>query len=142
MAVPAANVDDVWTGTPAYTGAGVLVGVIDSGIDWRHDDFRNANGTTRIKAIWDLYGAGSPPPTGFTDGAEWDENEINASLTGGGSVNEEDNNGHGTHVTGIAAGNGRASSGPVPRRRARGRHPLRQAVQQRRLSPRTRPSTP
>ncbi len=111
MAVPAANVDDVWSGAPAYTGAGVLVGVIDSGIDWRHDDFRHANGTTRLKAIWDLYGAGSPPPAGFTYGAEWDQTEINASLTGGGAVNEVDTNGHGTHVSGIAAGNGRASSG-------------------------------
>jgi subtilisin family serine protease len=111
MAVPAAHVDDVWNGAPAYTGAGVLVGVIDSGIDWRHDDFRHANGTTRIKAIWDLWGSGSAPPTGFGYGAEWDENEINASLTGGGSVNEEDTNGHGTHVSGIAFGNGRASSG-------------------------------
>ncbi len=111
MAIPAANVDDVWTGAPAYTGAGVLVGIIDSGIDWRHDDFRHANGTTRIKAIWDLWSAGSPPPAGFTYGSEWDQNEINASLTGGGAVNEEDTNGHGTHVSGIAAGNGRASSG-------------------------------
>ncbi len=111
MAIPAANVDDVWTGAPAYTGAGVLVGVIDSGIDWRHDDFRHANGTTRIKAIWDLWSAGSPPPAGFAYGSEWDQNEINASLTGGGAVNEVDTNGHGTHVSGIAAGNGRASSG-------------------------------
>lgn len=110
QAIPAANVDDVWGGTTAYTGAGVLIGVIDSGVDWRHDDFRRLNGTTRFKAIWDLWGTGTPP-TGFAYGAEWSESQINTSLAGGGTVNEVDTNGHGTHVTGIAAGNGRAGGG-------------------------------
>lgn len=105
MAVPGGHVDQVWAGTPAYTGEGVLVGVIDSGVDWTHDDFKNNDGTTRIKAIWDLYATGTPP-SGFAYGAEYTEAQINA-----GSVGEKDFSGHGTHVTGVAAGNGRASSG-------------------------------
>ena len=100
VAVPASNVNQVWTGAPAYTGEGVLVGVIDSGVDWTHDDFKNNDGTTRIKAIWDIFGTGTPP-AGFTDGVEYTESEINA-----GTVAEKDFSGHGTHVTGMAAGNG------------------------------------
>lgn len=105
LAVPAGKVDQVWTGAPAYTGDGVLVGVVDSGLDWQHDDFQNADGTTRIVAIWDQYGTGTPP-AGFTTGAEYDAADVEA-----GNVDQYDFSGHGTHVTGIAAGNGRASSG-------------------------------
>lgn len=104
-AVPAGRVDQVWNGAPAYTGDGVLVGVVDSGLDWRHDDFQNADGSTRIVAIWDLYGTGTPP-AGFAYGAEYDAADVEA-----GDVDQVDSSGHGTHVTGIAAGNGRASSG-------------------------------
>ncbi len=111
IAAPAAGVDLVWNGAPAYTGRGVLVGVIDSGIDWRHDDFRNADNTTRIKAIWDAFGSGSAPPAGFAYGAQWTETQINTALQGGAAVTQQDLDGHGTHVSGIAVGNGRASSG-------------------------------
>ncbi len=99
------KVDQVWNGAPAYTGQGVLVGVIDSGIDWTHADFKTAGGDTRIKYIWDQYVAGVPP-TGFDYGAEYDQIKINA-----GNLTEKDLSGHGSHVAGIAAGNGLASSG-------------------------------
>ncbi len=99
------KVDQVWNGEPAYTGAGVLVGVVDSGIDWNHADFQTSGGDTRIKFIWDQYVSGTPP-TGFNYGTEYNEIQINA-----GSLTEVDLSGHGTHVTGIAAGNGLASSG-------------------------------
>jgi len=105
VAVPAGNVDQVWNGNPVYTGNGVIVGIIDSGIDWRHADFDHADGSTRILTIWDLYGTGTPP-TGFTYGAEHTSTDINA-----GTVAERDYSGHGTHVSGMAAGNGRASDG-------------------------------
>ena len=105
MAVPAAGVNLVWNGSPAYTGDGVLVGIIDSGIDWTHDDFKNTNGSTRIKAIYDLFATGTPPP-GFSGGAEYTESQINA-----GNITEKDFSGHGTHVSGIATGNGNSSSG-------------------------------
>jgi len=94
----------------SLTGKGVIVGVLDSGIDWRHDDFRKANGQTRIKYILDL----SIPGLGPYGGTLYAEAFINEALNGIRIVREDDRNGHGTHVTGSAAGNGRATSNGVP----------------------------
>ncbi len=99
------RVDEVWAGEPAYTGSGVLVGVIDSGIDWRHADFNDADGDTRIEYIWDMFSTGTPP-TGYDYGAEYNATQIDA-----GTLLEVDYSGHGTHVSGIAAGNGFESAG-------------------------------
>ena len=102
------------------TGAGVLVAVIDSGIDYRHPDFRNADGTTRIMALWDQTAvprAGEGPPEGYTQGVEYSRETINEALeqtdafAASQIVPQTDTSGHGTHVAGIAAGNGRASGG-------------------------------
>lgn len=92
------------------TGKGVIVGVIDTGIDWRHQDFRNADGTTRIKALLDL----SEPGTDKAGGTLYTEQEINNALNGIGTVKQKDLVGHGTHVAGSAAGNGRATGNSVP----------------------------
>ena len=72
-----------------------------------HPDFRNADGTTRIKMMWDmsaqnLCSTGNPAPIVYT------EAEINAALSGGAPVAERDAVGHGTVTAGIAAGNGSA----------------------------------
>jgi minor extracellular serine protease Vpr len=92
------------------TGKGVIVAVLDRGLDFTHPDFRNADGTTRIKWMLDMtgqqscnaQGTGSPAPIEYT------EAQINAALTGGAAVKERDAVGHGTVTTGLAAGNGRA----------------------------------
>ncbi len=85
------------------TGAGVVVGLVDTGIDTSNPDFQHEDGTTRILSIWDQTAAGTPPP-GFTYGTESSAAQINA-----GTASEIDGLGHGTHVAGIAAGNGRAT---------------------------------
>lgn len=105
---------------PAQTapdgGAGVVVGIVDYGCDFAHQNFRNADGSTRLLGIWDQYGtpkAGSP----FGYGRFYTAKEINAALKkadpykalGYGPPKEEKDGTHGTHVMDIAAGNGRGS---------------------------------
>lgn len=94
------------------TGRGVLVAVIDSGIDYTHADFRNEDGTTRILAIWDQSVQGNPPE-GYRIGTEFTREEINDALRGDSSAARltRDLSGHGTEVAGIAVGNGRSSKG-------------------------------
>ena len=93
-------------------GSGVIVGMIDSGIDWRHQDFRTADGKTRIKALWDMSDPAGTGPGGV--GRIYTEAEINAALQNNGTINERDPNGHGTHVAGTAAGNGLGTSPSIP----------------------------
>lgn len=122
-------------------GTGVLVAVIDSGVDYFHPDFRNDDGTTRILAMWDQTGVWTGAeenvenvenvgigglvggelvgrvPEGFATGVEYTKEEIDRALAAGSReaglaiVPEQDASGHGTEVLGIAAGNGRSSGG-------------------------------
>lgn len=98
------------------TGKGAIVAILDTGIDWRHPDFRKPDGKTRIKFLWDQFDKTGPEPKEVRGGGgtEYTEDQINAALAGAGTVNSFDRNGHGTHVAGSAAGNGRATGGGFP----------------------------
>ena len=90
----------------SLSGRGVLVAVIDSGINYWNQDFRNADGTTRILYLWDQV-----------LGREFDREQINEALATGSREQAErivpsiDTTGHGTAVAGIAAGNGGVGRG-------------------------------
>ncbi|MDO5559637.1 MAG: S8 family peptidase [Oscillospiraceae bacterium] len=95
------------------TGVGVIVAVIDYGIDYTHRDFRNEDGTSRILFLWDQTQTGTPP-AGFAAGAEYTKAELDRALESENPfsvVPSRDTNGHGTAVAGIAAGNGNESNG-------------------------------
>lgn len=95
--------------TPFLNGEGVLLAVLDSGIDWSRRDFLKEDGTTRIRYLWDQTIQGIPP-AGFTLGVEFDETQINQALQAASPeerfaiLPSRDVSGHGTAVTGIAAG--------------------------------------
>lgn len=101
-------------------GQGVLIGLIDSGIDYERGDFRNADGTTRIRNLWDQSlvpreNEGEASPEGYGVGVEYTRERINEALQVQSStermrlVASRDTSGHGTAVAGIAAGNGRGA---------------------------------
>ena len=87
------------------SGRGVLVAVLDSGADYRHPEFLHADGTTRIRALWDQTLDGTPPE-GYQIGSEFTQEQINQALAKpDASPITRDNSGHGTGVLAIAAGN-------------------------------------
>jgi len=85
------------------TGAGVIVGFVDTGIDTTHPDFTFPNGTTKILDVWDQTTPGRPP-AGFNYGYECTSADIQAK-----TCPENDTFGHGTHVAGIATSSGMAT---------------------------------
>lgn len=102
-------------------GSGVVVGLIDSGIDFTHPDFytEGAPNRTRILSIWDQTissHTGGPFPSGFAYGAEYSRTQIDDEIDGSpaGVVLQRDTVGHGSHVAGIAAGDGSATDGDLP----------------------------
>ena len=92
-------------------GRGTLIAILDSGIDYRHPDFINEDGTSRIVAFWDQTGGSQPPPAGFQHGSLYSQSLITSAISNPSLVPSKDLIGHGTHVAGIAAGNGRTSNG-------------------------------
>lgn len=131
--IPDIRADDVWSRSgdnfSGYNGTDVIVGVVDTGIDFRHHSFRNpdSDGTTRVLKIWDQTlsaqgGETVPGPINIPIvgnlalgyGVEYDVGQINNAIrnTGTGiAARHQDQNGHGTHVAGIAAGDGSQSGG-------------------------------
>lgn len=106
----------------SLSGRGVLVAVIDSGIDYFHPDFRNPDGTTRIVKLWDQNLTPDPAwdffsPEGYHLGVVFDAQHINRALSAPTAQESlaicpsTDRSGHGTFVAGVAAGNGSSSAG-------------------------------
>lgn len=100
---------------PYLSGQGVLIAILDSGIDFTRNDFRKTDGTTRILALWDQTITTGTPPEGFYQGSEYTESQINEALEAA-TLREQsaivpsiDRNGHGTAVAGIAAGSSQGS---------------------------------
>jgi subtilisin family serine protease len=117
--VPETRAELLRTGTPSRQGTNVVIGIIDTGIDWRHRDFVGFDDrTSRIVAIWDQLLTKQP---GETDGpgrlgVQYSQADISRALQGLSTIRSGDlgtkptgdakTASHGTHVAGIAAGDG------------------------------------
>lgn len=98
------HINEVHAGTglsTSYKGKDVIIGYVDTGIDFNHPDFKNADGSTRVLRYWDhsTNSGGTLSPYGY--GIVWDSTDINA-----GSCTSLDGNAHGTTVAGAGSGNG------------------------------------
>ena len=123
IALPEIQANAVHSGPPGNRGSGVIVGIVDSGIDYQHQSFRGPDGTSRILAIWDqglTPQGGESSPAGFGYGVEYTKTEIDAALATADpltTVRHQDLAAagyHGTHVAGIAAGDGSVGTAAAP----------------------------
>jgi subtilisin family serine protease len=125
LAGPESRVDAVHTGPPGHRGTGVIIGIIDSGIDYTHQAFRRNDGTSRILAIWDQGLSPQPgesSPANFSFGVEYQKPTIDSALSSPNPlaiVRHQDQQTpgggfHGTHVAGIAAGDGSVAGQSQP----------------------------
>jgi subtilisin family serine protease len=105
---PASGLDVALARFP-LTGKGVVVGVIDSGVDWSHPDFHHP-GTSQTRLEYFLF-AHRQPGTEVSVYDSFTADQINGALQGTELVPQGDLEGHGTHCASIAAGNGQASGG-------------------------------
>ncbi len=94
-------------------GTGVMIGFIDTGIDYQNPIFRNLDGTTRIAGIWDQTIQEGNVPEGLLYGTEYSREQIDEALQSENPlqiVPSRDENSHGTFLASIAAGSGNAEN--------------------------------
>ncbi|HCL04129.1 MAG TPA: peptidase S8 [Lachnoclostridium phytofermentans] len=94
----------------ALYGAGVLIGVVDTGVYYQHKAFLFNDSTTKLYSIWDqtIYSEDTPVNEEFPYGTFYSKQEINRALTQKNPLDmvpSTDDNGHGTAIAGIIAGN-------------------------------------
>ncbi len=90
-------------------GAGVLVGVIDSGVNYQHKAFKYKDNTTKLYSIWDqtIYQEDAPVNEDFPYGTIYSKEEINRALGAANPLDivpSRDENGHGTALAGVIVG--------------------------------------
>ncbi len=101
----------------ALTGRGVIICVIDTGIDYTNPAFRNPDGTSRILAIWDQTIQEGSPPEGFQYGTEYTKEAIDRALEAEDAysvVPSRDENGHGSMMAGSRVSGGLTYQGAAP----------------------------
>jgi subtilisin family serine protease len=96
-------------------GRGAVVGVIDVGCDFAHQNFRRRDGATRILALWNQAGR-SGPGSPFGYGSVYDQARIDRALRSADPYRtlgyRPGRRAHGTHVLDVAAGNGLGTGNP------------------------------
>ena len=88
-------------------GANVLLGFIDTGIDYTHPAFRKTDGSSRIYGLWDQTLQEGTPPFDLEYGSAYNNGDLNAALASENPLSvipSEDTNGHGTFLAGVAGG--------------------------------------
>lgn len=88
-------------------GTGVMIGFIDTGIDYQNPVFRNLDGSTRIAGIWDQTIQDGNPPEGMFYGTEYNREQIDEALRADNPIQvvpSRDELSHGTFLASLAAG--------------------------------------
>jgi hypothetical protein len=111
--IPDILADQVWNTVRdangnSVNGTGVIVGIVDSGIDLTHRDFFFPNGTSKIMSLWDQSVAGTPPD-GFDYGNECSRQQILLGTCSETDGSESLPAGHGTAVAAVATSTGQAA---------------------------------
>jgi len=113
--IPALGIPDIPEIDQKNRGRGVIIGIIDDGLDWRQPDFIDGD-SSRILYLWDQTLKREADDPEFEDpehqfgGVEYTNKYLTEALTDPEKVVRHEPREHGTHVTGIAAGNGRSGS--------------------------------
>lgn len=94
-------------------GSGVVVAIVDTGIDYLNNEFMREDETTRILRIWDQTIDSGKTPDGFISGSEYTEEDINKAIQAQKQgqnpydiVPSKDDYGHGTKMAGIVGARG------------------------------------